>query len=232
MRCAIIALWLSLAILSQPAQAFDPSRLIRWGEEATEWIVGKVAPAAKEAKASVPMKPKFTNTTILGDLGEDVTRLIMEARGYTRLGANKKHGIDGIFAKFDDAGEISEVVVTETKAKNTLGPWPAFPPADNPTQMSDVWIEQRLLDEIKHPAISVGDRVLLETAYERFTQGMLELRRELWRHSVPEGKTTRYTLDRDGKIIPGSEVEVKERHLERLIERKCTEKTLPCEPVS
>lgn len=139
----------------------------------------------------------FLNSQQKGRLGDRLTAMRLTGQGYEKLKSkyNDLHGIDGVYVKRSASGEVSEILLVESKVDSAqLNPGP-------PAQMSDAWIRQSC-----HKMLISGDP---ETA--RTAQLILDhldspkLRRELWHHDLSTGKTTVRPVDTRGRPQHASE---------------------------
>jgi len=162
-------------------------------------------------------KVGFADTHAKGTLGDWMTVVRLTARGYKKLTSkiNKIHGIDGVYAKYDKNGNITEILIIENKvdnAKLTSG------------QMSDKWVSDLVEKMSQH-----SDLKLRKTA-ELIKDNAPKVRKELWHHDLASGKTTIYSLDFEGRKIR----ERTENYIGKLVRKRCeaAQTNIQCVPVT
>ena len=129
---------------------------------------------------------KFRNSHEKGRLGDALTARHLTAKQYDKLNSklDKVHGIDGVYVRRDHSGKPLDIIIVENKVdSSTL----------NPGQMSNDWIEERLVRMMKHE-----DDSLRQTATLIRTNRNI-VRKELWHHNLRSGTTSIFSLDDGGQ---------------------------------
>lgn len=129
---------------------------------------------------------KFRNSHEKGRLGDALTARYLTAKQYDKLNSklDKVHGIDGVYVHHDHSGKPLDIIIVENKVdSSTL----------NPGQMSNDWIEERLVRMMKHE-----DDSLRQTATLIRTNRNI-VRKELWHHNLRSGTTSIFSLDDGGQ---------------------------------
>ena len=107
-------------------------------------------------------KPDLTNKQ-KGELGEAAARKTLKRAGYEEIPARlpRNNGIDGVFVKKDANGEITDIIVSESKYSST-GKARMSDTKNMGRQMSDKWIKEniRKMQLSKDPEVRKTARIL------------------------------------------------------------------------
>lgn len=219
MKTRIVLLLITGISLSSPTEALDPSSFLKIGK----WV-------SSQSTKSSPIRITFRNTSKMGDFGENVTDIVMKKDGYTKIGILEKFGIDGIFVKYSKSGDIKEVVIAETKTKNSNTSWPSFPPQDNPGQMSTEWIVENIRKQMNHPNIDSHEHEILKKIYSELIvpQGSFTISRQLFRHDIQKNESVRYILDGQSPV-QNSKLILPPQYLEKQIKKSCKNDVVECQ---
>lgn len=129
----------------------------------------------------------FVRSNDQGNFGEILTAMIMTARGWWSINGKVSgpQGIDGIFVKHTDRGWQACLIETKTNSGRYL-----------PRQMSD----QKLLKDLEKLYLTApaGLAPLYRALYQAIERKSPALTKELWRHTLENGETQAFRLDRSG----------------------------------
>lgn len=154
---------------------------------------------------------RFKNPTDKGNTGENLTQAEMEKRGYKSLPSkySGNQGIDHVFIKYNPDGDISDIIVAETKAHD------GSPDSNyNQKQMSDEGIDDRIkkMKNSKDPEV--------KKAGELLEKNRDKIRKEYWHHNTRTHKATVYEVGPDGNLKSVKAEYNTERALRKLLKAK------------
>lgn len=134
----------------------------------------------------------FQDSTDQGNLGEFVTSILISSDGYRQVEAKLpgNRGIDGLFIREQITGQVSDILVTETKTN--ISPYKAAQMEDNKLikTLSDLWILTSEHDR-RRDIYRVAARALVDNH--------IPVQKQLWRHWLESGTTEISQLDATGE---------------------------------
>lgn len=134
----------------------------------------------------------FQDSTDQGNLGEFVTSILISSDGYRQVEAKLpgNRGIDGFFIREKVTGQISDILLTETKTN--ISPYKARQMEDDKLvkTLSDLWILTSENDQ-RRQIYRVAARALVDKH--------IPVQKQLWRHWLESGTTEISQLDATGE---------------------------------
>lgn len=129
---------------------------------------------------------EFRDSVAKGNFGDSLTGIRLTAQGYGEEVSkiDGTHGIDGVYTRYANNGNLQEVLIVENKVDSGVL---------DPGQMTDTWIDEKV-----EKLIASGDSDMghIGTLIQKNPS---LVRKQLWRHHLASGETTVSRLDPEAK---------------------------------
>ena len=164
-------------------------------------------------------KIEFRNSHEKGRLGDRITALRLTGMGYKKLTSkiDNIHGIDGVFIKKNESGEIIEVLIVENKVDSARL-------ADN--QMSNDWLlkQAELMRNSHDIALQKTGQIIIDS----IDNPNIIFKKELWQHDLYKGLTIVKRLGQSGEVLNALH-KYKDNLINNELKRACEKKIYTCE---